>query len=513
MIVAGLPDLGPVDGAPASVKAWEQAWEQYLHYSGDPVTVASEAGREDESFVMGPVFAAVYRVLAGSPIHASNLESDTGRALGRAVSSGDRERAHAEALKLLVSGEFTAAARVWDGVASARRDFAAVRFAHDVYLHVGDDRGRLGSSSHAVEAWRGEPGWGFVAGQHAFALEEVGRYDEAEELGRMALSLDPDDLWARHALAHVYESTDDTTAALELLEGSVDRWADQDLLATHIWWHLALRLLASGDTSGALAVFDERQPHATTAFQICDQTSLLWRLELAGCDVSHRWDGLADRWDGVAERHTCAFLDMHAAMAFARRPGHPGAARWHEGLRARCGSVVGDGRAGGLGSVVGDGRAGGLGSVVERGGTFSENDRTFREVVAPLADAFRGYAAGDADGFVGVVDALGSSTRRIGGSIAQRDLIAMTSRAAAGGLRPSGSGSAAGGFRPSGSGSAAGGLRSSGSAAGGLRSSGSASAAEGRGRTASPDAEANTAEMPYRPMSASAGPADDGGVL
>ena len=173
------------------------------------------------------------------------------------------------ALELLAAGDFTAAAGVWDRIASAERDFAAVRFAHDVYLHVGDDERRLASSSHAVEAWRGKPGWGFVAGQHAFALEEVGRYGAAEELGWTALAIDADDLWARHALAHVYESTDDTPAALDLLEGSVDRWDEQDLLATHIWWHLALRLLARGDRAAAVAVFDDRRPHATTAFQLC----------------------------------------------------------------------------------------------------------------------------------------------------------------------------------------------------------------------------------------------------
>ena len=398
MSAADLPDPGPVQGKPASVRAWERAWEQYLHYRGDPVAVMSEAGAGDETFVLGPVFAAVYRVLAGTPCGAPELVADARRARSRAGRSADRERGHVRALELLLAGEFTAAARAWDEVALAERDFAAVRFAHDVYLHVGDDLGRLSSSSHAVEAWRGEPGWGFVAGQHAFALEEVGRYDEAEELGRMALDLDPDDLWARHALAHVYESTDDTAAALELLARSVDVWGSQELLATHIWWHLALRLLASGDESGALAVFDERQPHASTAFQHCDQTSLLWRLELAGFDVGDRWDALADRWDAVAERHTCGFLDLHAALAFSRRPDHPGARRWFRGLDER------------------------------RAGT-SENDRTFMDVVAPLAHAFRAYAAGDTDRLVGVVDGLGPSARWIGGSIAQRDLITLTRQA------------------------------------------------------------------------------------
>ena len=392
-----MPALGCVDGGAASVEAWERAWEQYLHFRGDPVAVLSEAGEADESFVMGPVFASVYRFLGGSPLEAPALVADVGRA--RAAHAGEREGAHVRALDLLVAGEFTAAAGVWDQISSAEGDFAAVRFAHDVYLHVGDDERRLASSSHAEQAWRGEPGWGFVAGQHAFALEEVGRYDEAEELGWAALGIDADDLWARHALAHVYESTDDTPAALDLLEGSVDRWDGQDLLATHIWWHLALRLLARGDRAAALAVFDDRRPHATTAFQLCDQASLLWRLELEGCDGGDRWDELADRWDQAAERHTCAFLDVHAALVFVRRPDHPGACRWFAGLKSRLAGT-------------------------------SENDRTFIEVVAPLVEAFRGYGRGDTGGFVRLVDGLGRATRRIGGSIAQRDLITLTRRRA-----------------------------------------------------------------------------------
>ncbi len=343
-----------------------------MHFRGDPVVVASEAGEDDETFVLGPVFAAVYRVLAGSPLGSPALDADAGRARARAARSGDREQAHVMALEMLLAGEFTGAASRWDEIACGERDFAAVRFAHDVYLHVGDDERRLASSSHAVEAWRGRLGWGFVAGQHAFALEEAGRYGEAEELGRTALDLDPDDLWARHALAHVYESTDDTPAALDLLEGTVDRWDSQDLLATHIWWHLALRLLASGDTSGALAVFDDRRPHATTAFQLCDQTSLLWRLELAGCDSGNRWDELADRWGGVAERHTCGFLDLHAALAFVRRPDHPGAANWFAGLHSRAGDVskaVGAGRAAGY--VAGAGRAAGASDATAPAGPWA----------------------------------------------------------------------------------------------------------------------------------------------
>ncbi len=398
MSVRGLPELGPVQGSSASAETWRQGWAEYLHYRGDPVAVMSQAGAADDSFVMGPVFAALYRTLAGAPNSSRLLVADAKRARSRVASSPRRERAHVQALERLLAGEFTAAANAWDEIAATDGDFAALRFAHDIYLHVGDAERRLASSSKAVEAWRGEPGWGFVASQHAFSLEEVGRYDEAEELGRAALSLDPDDLWARHALAHVYESTDDTAAALELLQGSVERWSAQDLLATHIWWHLAVRLLASGDAPAALEIFDERAPHATTAFTLCDQASLLWRLELAGCRAGDRWEALADGWDAVEERHTCAFLDMHAALVFARVSDHRGANRWFDALAARPSHR-------------------------------SENDATFDQVVKPLAEALRSHFSGDTASLVRTVDGLGASLSRIGGSIVQRDLVTLTPRA------------------------------------------------------------------------------------
>ncbi len=395
MTVRGLPELGPVQGSSASAETWRQGWAEYLHYRGDPVAVMSQAGAADDSFVMGPVFAALYRTLAGAPSRSPLLSADAGRADARAAGAPRRERAHVQALERLLAGEFTAAADAWGEIAVTDGDFAALRFAHDIHLHVGDAARRLALSTRAVEAWQGRTGWGFVAGQHAFALEEVGRYVEAAELGRAALSLDPDDLWTRHALAHVYESTHDTAASLDLLQGSVERWSVQDLLATHIWWHLALRLLVSGDTAAALEIFDERVPHATTAFTLCDQASLLWHLELAGCCVGDRWEALADGWDAVEERHTCAFLDVHAALVFARVSDHRGASRWFDALAARPSQR-------------------------------SENDGTFDRVVKPLAEALRRHFSGDAASLARTVDELGASISRVGGSVLQRNLVTLT---------------------------------------------------------------------------------------
>ena len=381
-------------GEEASVEAWNEAWDDLLHFRGDPLGRLAEPNRADESFALGPVFCAAYRLLAGARPDSPEIAEDLDRAGRRARS--ERELGHAAAAAALAAGEFTEAVRRWEALARGTRDLAAVRLAHDVCLHVGDDRRRLRASAAAVESWSaGDPGWGFVQGQHSFALEESGRYREAERFGWLALEHDPLDLWALHALAHVYESTGDQAAAISLLRDRQATWSDQHALAVHIWWHLALRLLAAGRLDEALEIHDDQAPAATTAFSLCDLASLLWRLELAGADAGSRWAGLADAFAARRERHTCGFLDLHAALVYARCPDHPEASAFFSGVSTA------------------------------HTGTDSENADIFRSVVRPLAEAIR---VGDADPAraLRLLDSIGGGLHRIGGSVVQRDLVPMT---------------------------------------------------------------------------------------
>ena len=387
----------PVSGSAASVACWDRAWARMLHFRGDPMEELEEANRDDPEFVLGSVYNAAYYVLAGTPPDAPHLITEVERVDQRVDASGDREHAHVEALRHHLAGDFSKAAEVWDGIAAQTHDFAAVRIAHDIYLHVGDNDGRLRSSRAAADRWQPhDHGYGYVQGQFAFALEEVGRLDEAERVGRAALDLDPHDLWARHALAHVYETADNQQGALDLLDGPGAVWHDQDALSTHIWWHLALRLISVGDFQRVLSIHDQELSVATTAFRLCDLTSLLWRLELVGVDVADRWSLLADRWAMIAERHTCTFIDLHAALVFLRRSTHPGAAAFFGGLAGSHPVPV------------------------------SENARTFGDVVRPLLAAIRSYVEGDHTAAVTKLDDLAPEIHRIGGSNAQRELITLT---------------------------------------------------------------------------------------
>lgn len=48
-------------------------------------------------------------------------------------------------------------------------------------------------------------GYSNVLGMHAFGLVENGAYSAGEERAEVALALQPKDMWAVHAMAHVYE--------------------------------------------------------------------------------------------------------------------------------------------------------------------------------------------------------------------------------------------------------------------------------------------------------------------
>ncbi len=384
----------------ATRHAWWSAFDQLAHFRGDPIATLDSVNAHDEAFVMGPVFTLTYRVLGGVDPADPAVALDRLRLDERSPRADERERRHADAAIQMYRGEFLEAVATWCGITLDHPDdFPAYRFVHDVCLHIGDDTMRLPSAERAVAALPvGTREHALAAGMLAFALEEVGRYDEAVEHGTAALEADPDDLWARHALAHVFESAGRHADAIELLVPSTDRWQQQTLLSNHVWWHLGLRVLEHGDLEGALAVFDDHL-HSTTAFGLSDSTSLLWRIDLAGeggVDTMARWAMLADSWSANRQRHTCGFLDMHAAFAFAAVGEHPGASAFWTG-------------------------------VVDAHATGSTyNDVTFRDTVVPLVAGIRAVGELDHGRATRLLESALPALHRIGGSVVQRDIVVRT---------------------------------------------------------------------------------------
>lgn len=379
-----------------SIDAWNAAWVDALHFVGDPFETLADANSGDDHFALGSVFCGAYRILGGAPPASAEVQGDLVRAAARATDP--RELGHVEALTMLVRGDFTEAANRWHQVnLDVGRDLAATRIAHDVYLHVGNALDRLSSIAVAMPMFDREPGWNLIASQYAFAMEEAGHFDEAERVAWLALDADPMDLWATHALAHVFEHTGQHDASMELLRGRQDTWSVQDSLAVHMWWHLVLRLIATGEYDEVLEIHDSLVSAATTPFRLCDLTSMMWRLELVGVDVGDRWDHLAGALAERPERYTSGFLDLHSALVYSRRPEHPEAQRFFDGI------------------------------AVAHADGASENDRIFREVVRPVVSAIA-KAEADPTASALALNKLDDQLHRIGGSNAQRDIVSLTSK-------------------------------------------------------------------------------------
>lgn len=375
-----------------TISAWESAIDCYLDYSGTPV--ADIQLINDPAFLAGPVFCAAMKLLGGVSPDDPNLAQQLSDL--RSVTVHGLEGEHTDAVVLLAQGQPTAAALVWDRILKERPgDILAHKCAHETWFLIGEAWSMRRSSAAALEALTQEhPCFATACGHHAFSLEETGDYYQAERLGRLSLEIAPTNCWALHCLTHVFETKNRHQDSLALLNENKTIWQHQNLLSAHIWWHLSLRLIEAGQNEDALAVFDDTLAHtpASNPFRLTDGTSLLWRLELAGVSVGNRWKAVADKWSETAQRHTNAFLDMHAALAFAQCPDHKAASLYFESLDAAFDDST------------------------------TELSKIYRAVTKPLAQAMRKFPKDKAAAAIEIAPLL-PNLYHVGGSIIQREIV------------------------------------------------------------------------------------------
>jgi len=128
-----------------------------------------------------------------------------------------------------------------------------------------------------------------------------------------------DDLWALHAVAHVYEMQSRHKEGAKLLDIPKDSLDDRNPFRGHIWWHAAMFALDLGEYDKVLEIYDEsiRSVESTFYLDVQNTASLLTRLNLRGVDVGRRWKELADIAEQQIGDHVLAFTEMHYAMSLA----------------------------------------------------------------------------------------------------------------------------------------------------------------------------------------------------
>ena len=209
--------------------------------------------------------------------------------------------AHSAAIQRWLSGDWHgAAARSTPCSSNGPTTSSALLVGHQLDFFRGDAANLRDRVARSIGRHRScEPLFGFVQGMFAFGLEESGDYQAAERHGLAAVAAHPEDVWAIHAVTHVYEMQGRVDEGISFLRSRQADWGSGNMFTVHNWWHLALYLLEADRVDDALDLYDARSttrsPRASRS-----RCSMPARC-CGGCsskgeDTGGRFGPLADAW-------------------------------------------------------------------------------------------------------------------------------------------------------------------------------------------------------------------------
>jgi hypothetical protein len=261
----------------------------------------------------------------------------------------------------------------------------------------------LRTAEQVLPSWSAAlPGFASVLACRSFAHEECGSYPIAEAAGRDAIALDPQDLWAAHAVAHVLEMQGRRSEGEQWIAGLEANWEGGNNLMHHLWWHQAMYRLERQDFAGVLALYDRRfrnlnspltlqQPDLYIDAQ--NAASMLFRLGLHGVDPGDRWAELADKAEARIGDCLSAFTLPHWMMALA--------ATGRQAAAERMLAAMADFAA----------------------ATPTANGALVGRIAQPICLAVWRRTAGDHAGAVAAMRPILGDMYRLGGSHAQQDVL------------------------------------------------------------------------------------------
>ncbi|MDB3952435.1 tetratricopeptide repeat protein [Alphaproteobacteria bacterium] len=337
----------------------------------------------------------------------SDIIAEVGPQLASICTDGwnDREKGHLEALQLASKRRWPSAVAVLDRLLMLYpHDLAAHQCAMRLDSYLGRFHRSAGRAARALPFWSKEhKNYGIILSFFGFGLEESGDYARAEDIAREAAILEPYGYWPHHTVSHVLEMTGRPTDGIDWMDTRFEFWSStKNNNCAHIWWHKALFHIDLGQCDEALKIYDENvvplaQP---VGFQLCNLTALLWRLETLGCDAGNRWVHQHKLFQQQSTEVCNPFGEIHAVMAALR------ADDWtaYETLLSGMQTAANDG---------------------------SEIAPAYGEVAVPIAKAIAQYVKGVYGNTVDLLLQVRANLSRMGGSVAQRDLIEWTLTAAA----------------------------------------------------------------------------------
>lgn len=325
-----------------AVDAFETFVSTYLGFRPDTMDRLNDVLAIDPDMPMAHVAKGCLLKLVGSRASTQQAAAVLDEAGERLDTGTERERLHADALRKWVSGDMDGATACWEQVLlQAPTDALALRLAHFTHFYSGDGRRIRDSVARVLPDWQPDHrNFGFVQGMYAFGLEESREYGEAEKWGRAAVERNPADAWSVHSVAHVLEMTGRAEDGIAFVNQHQNAWSTVNNFRFHLFWHRCLYHLELGQFDQALALYDTEleSAHENAYYlDICNSSSLLWRLECWGVDVGDRWAGVRALAEEHVEDDDLIFVTLHYLMAMLSHGDSTGAdemigriAKWSE---------------------------------------------------------------------------------------------------------------------------------------------------------------------------------------
>src|SRR5882672_10331384 len=295
-----------------AARAFDETVWAYVGFAREPGVPLKRALQADPAMPMALCLQGYFMHLMGLPALAAKARGIHDLVL-RIEGANQREKSHISALGAWCDGELERTCEILDGILRVHpRDFLALKLANYLYFYMGDAANVRDGPARALPHWdESTPGYGHLLALHAFGLEESGDYAAAERAGRRATEINPADPWAVHSVAHVMEMQNRAAEGAAWIEDLAPHWDAANFFRFHLWWHLALLHWGQGRGDAALRLYDARvwADGSNENLSLCNDISLLARLELSGVDVSTRWNAAAEVVRGQAGGSVLAFVD------------------------------------------------------------------------------------------------------------------------------------------------------------------------------------------------------------
>ena len=294
-------------------------------YACELVSLGTKVGDVIAAANAAPECPLLQAYAASSYLYTQSLRQGAGgapylaRAEKRLGEVTERERILIESVRAGLGGDFQRALSGYEEIASRwPSDVVAAKLAEFHCFETGEADRQLKLMRKAAEA---NPNNSHVLAMYAFALELSEMRDEAEQVARRALEIEPLTMWAQHCLAHVFSGqsrVDEGIAAVRAFAPTWERFSHYTV--AHNSFHLGALYLDNRDFDRVRELYRAKiwGFDRDAIVELTDSILMLWYIELAGGRVEEEWREIAPHLRERVGEHVFPFLKTIFLYALAR---------------------------------------------------------------------------------------------------------------------------------------------------------------------------------------------------